>query len=180
MKPKDYTKPKENFASKLLQLNGDDTAKPSDASALTTSDTKESSQKTESDSHNSVEPDADTEKTVKTDSDTQKTVTGDSNCAKVPTLYNVTLKGGKHAGEFKEVSDAKSMKDCILHCCEDKTKKCNLAFMLGTSCYSITCKTKELCDTIPAPPSGFNPQLAIVRSPGGEKKKNTAAPGKKL
>ena len=86
-------------------------------------------------------------------------------CKQGPIAHNVTLKGGRKAGEFKEMPHAKEMKDCIAQCCEQKEKKCNLAFMLSNACYAVTCKSKESCATIPAPPSGFHPQIAMVREP---------------
>jgi len=76
---------------------------------------------------------------------------------------NVTLKGGRKSGEFREIKGLKDMKTCVARCCEDRDKKCNLAFMLGDTCYSVSCKTKELCHTIPAPPTKFNPLVQYVR-----------------
>ncbi|XP_074607782.1 uncharacterized protein LOC141860552 isoform X2 [Acropora palmata] len=82
-------------------------------------------------------------------------------CAKAKVLNNVTLKGGKKAGTFNNHGDVVRMDDCQRICCEDK--KCNVAFMLGKTCYSVTCKTKDLCDHTKAPPTDYNPQLAYVR-----------------
>lgn len=76
---------------------------------------------------------------------------------------NVTLKGGRKSGEFREIKGLKDMKTCVARCCEDRDKKCNLAFMLGDTCYSVSCKNKELCHTIPAPPTKFNPLVQYVR-----------------
>ncbi|XP_065063476.1 uncharacterized protein LOC135690004 isoform X1 [Rhopilema esculentum] len=86
-------------------------------------------------------------------------------CKPGPIAHNVTLKGGRKAGEFKEITHVKDMQDCIAKCCEAKDKKCNLAFMLSKTCYAVTCKVKELCATIPAPASSFHPQVAMVREP---------------
>ena len=76
---------------------------------------------------------------------------------------NVTLKGGRKAGEFIEIKGLSDMKSCVKRCCDDMFKKCNLAFMLGDTCYSVACKQKELCATIPAPPTKFNPLVQYVR-----------------
>ena len=76
---------------------------------------------------------------------------------------NVTLKGGRKSGEFIEIKNLKDMKSCVQRCCEDRDKKCNLAFMLGDTCYSVSCKNKDLCRTIPAPPTKFNPLVQYVR-----------------
>ena len=82
-------------------------------------------------------------------------------CSKAKVLNNVTLKGGKKAGTFNNHGDVVGMDDCQRVCCEDK--KCNVAFMLGKTCYSVTCKTKDLCEHTKAPPTDYNPQLAYVR-----------------
>ena len=78
---------------------------------------------------------------------------------------NVTLKGGKGSGEFIEIKGVTDMKECVKRCCDDRYKKCNLAFMLSNSCYSVACKegALELCKTIPAPPSKFKPLVQYVR-----------------
>ena len=86
-------------------------------------------------------------------------------CKQAPISHNVTLKGGRKAGDFKEVPHVKDMKDCIKHCCEADDKKCNLAFMLSNTCYAVACKSKESCVTMPAPPSSFHPQISMVRKP---------------
>eukprot|EP00794_Sanderia_malayensis_P012056 gene12056-13299_t len=91
-----------------------------------------------------------------------------SDCKPLSVVHNVTLKGGRKAGEFKEIPHVKNMEDCVSRCCDDK--KCSLAFMLSNACYSVTCKNKDLCSTIPAPPSGFHPQVAMVRLQQGESK----------
>ncbi len=93
---------------------------------------------------------------------------GSSDCKPSPVMHNVTLKGGRKSGDFKEVPHVKNMQECVTHCCDDS--KCSLAFMLSSTCYSVTCKNKDLCRTIPSPPSGFHPQVAMVRLEGGASK----------
>ncbi|XP_029205947.2 uncharacterized protein LOC114969793 isoform X4 [Acropora millepora] len=92
-------------------------------------------------------------------------------CAKAKVLNNVTLKGGKKAGTFNNHGDVVGMDDCQRVCCEDK--KCNVAFMLGKTCYSVTCKTKDLCEHTKAPPTDYNPQLAYVRKMEAPAEKET-------
>ena len=91
---------------------------------------------------------------------------------------NVTLKGGRKAGEFIEIKGLSDMKGCVKRCCDDLFKKCNLAFMLGDTCYSVACKQKELCATIPAPPTKFNPLVQYVR--GLEEEAVPTSKGKKI
>lgn len=82
-------------------------------------------------------------------------------CDKAKVLNNVTLKGGKKAGKFSNHGDVKAMDECQDICCKDK--KCHVAFMLGKTCYSVTCKNKDLCEHTKAPPTDYNPQLSYVR-----------------
>lgn len=92
-----------------------------------------------------------------------------TDCKPAPVAHNVTLKGGRKAGDFKEIANIKDMKACIQHCCDAKDKKCNLAFMLSNTCYAVTCKNKESCVTMTAPPSSFHPQISMVREPSSVK-----------
>lgn len=82
-------------------------------------------------------------------------------CPAAKIITDVTLKGGKKAGKFKDQGDVKNMKECKKLCCEDD--KCNLAFMLEKTCYTVTCKSEKLCEHTPAPPSDFRPRIAYVR-----------------
>lgn len=88
---------------------------------------------------------------------------------------NVTLRGGRKAGEFIEIQGLKDMKGCVKRCCDDRDKKCNLAFMLGDTCYSVSCKDKDLCRTMPAPPTKFNPLVQYVRGLEEEPMPSTTA-----
>jgi len=118
---------------------------------------EDSSQKT-SESSQASEPKGDT-----------KGDSGKKECEKAKVLNNVTLKGGKKAGKFNNHGDVKGMKECQDICCKDD--KCHVAFMLGKTCYSVTCKTKELCEHTKAPPTDFNPQLSYVRQTETSSKK---------
>ncbi|XP_065651395.1 uncharacterized protein LOC100209524 isoform X4 [Hydra vulgaris] len=94
---------------------------------------------------------------------TENATKEDSKCTPGLLKSNVTLKGGRNSGEFIEIKGLKDMKECVDRCCVDRDKKCNLAFMLGDSCYLVSCKNKDLCRTIPAPPTKFNPLVQYVR-----------------
>lgn len=95
------------------------------------------------------------------ESSTKSGESGKKECDKAKVLNNVTLKGGKKAGKFKNHGDVKGMDECQDICCKDK--KCHVAFMLGKTCYSVTCKNKDLCEHTKAPLTDYNPQLAYVR-----------------
>ena len=77
-------------------------------------------------------------------------------------LTKVTLKGGLKSGDFTDVGKVGKLTDCYDICC--RSEKCDLAFMLGQNCFSVKCYNKDLCRTIPAQPSIFNPQIAYVES----------------
>ena len=53
------------------------------------------------------------------------------------------------------------MQECIGKSCDLETG--DLAFMLGNDCYSITCYSDRVCQTIPAKPSRFTPRLAFLK-----------------
>ena len=82
-------------------------------------------------------------------------------CDKSDVFKDVTLKGGKSSGKFDDKGDVASMEECTDLCCKDKS--CNVAFMLGKTCYTVACKSKELCEHSLAPPSNFKPRLVYVR-----------------
>lgn len=75
----------------------------------------------------------------------------------------MTVKGGRKSGDFVEQKGIENMEQCSQKCCSDPDKKCNLAFMLGKACYSVHCFNKELCQTIDAPATKFNPLVQYVR-----------------
>lgn len=114
------------------------------------------------------------ENTASSDLDTKSDESKKKDCEKAKVLNNVTLKGGKKAGKFNNHGDVDGMDDCQRICCQDK--KCHVAFMLGKTCYSVTCKNKDLCDHTKAPPSDYNPQLAYVRKMEERTKEETSEP----
>ena len=73
------------------------------------------------------------------------------------------MKGGRKSGEFVEQKDVENMEKCTQKCCNDPDRKCNLAFMLGKACYSVKCDSPELCQTVKAPSTKFNPVVQYVR-----------------
>ncbi|XP_048590388.1 uncharacterized protein LOC116617788 isoform X2 [Nematostella vectensis] len=81
-------------------------------------------------------------------------------CSPMKLMSKVTLKGGLKAGDFTDTGKANNIGECYDLCCQQPT--CNLAFMLGQNCFSVKCYTKDLCSTIPAQPSIYNPQIAYV------------------
>ena len=85
-------------------------------------------------------------------------------------LDKVTLKGGLQAGDFTDVGKVNNLEQCYNICCQQEN--CDLAFMLAQNCFSVQCKDKNLCTTVPAQPSIFNPQIAYVKSRDDESGKS--------
>ena len=95
-------------------------------------------------------------------------------CPAMQALDKVTLKGGLQAGDFTDVGKVNNLEQCYNICCQQEN--CDLAFMLAQNCFSVQCKDKNLCTTVPAQPSIFNPQIAYVRSRGVGSGKSVVAP----
>ena len=89
-------------------------------------------------------------------------------------LDKVTLKGGLQAGDFTDVGKVNNLEQCYNICCQQEN--CDLAFMLAQNCFSVQCKDKNLCSTVPAQPSIFNPQIAYVKSRNEGSDKNGGPP----
>lgn len=101
-------------------------------------------------------------------------VTEEFICTHSPVLYNVTLRGASKAGNFTDLGCVESMNMCIALCCE--LRKCDLAFMIGSTCLSVNCENEELCQTIKSKPSKQFPQLAYIRRKEVQKKKRPTHP----
>ena len=84
----------------------------------------------------------------------------------------VSLKYGTHSGEFYDYGEIGDMRMCVDLCCKDK--KCDVAFMVGKTCYTISCSSFDFCQMVPATKSrSLITQLAYVikkRDAGGEEK----------
>lgn len=74
-------------------------------------------------------------------------------CTHLDQRDNVTLRGGIKAGKFTKHGVGGNMNTCIDECCQDET--CNVAFMPGTVCYTVSCYSDALCESIPAIPSNL-------------------------
>ncbi|EDO46077.1 predicted protein [Nematostella vectensis] len=82
--------------------------------------------------------------------------------------YNVTLRGGIKAGKFREQTDVRSMRDCVSKCCDESS--CDLAFMFGERCYSVTCQSEKLCQAVMAKPTNLQPKISYLsKNYGGDR-----------
>ena len=88
------------------------------------------------------------------------TVDDDPSCRKSDVLRNVTLKGGLHSGNFKDRGQMEDIKQCVRLCC--LLQKCDLAFMLSNTCFSVECVSDALCEAVPARSNVFSPTICYV------------------
>lgn len=72
-------------------------------------------------------------------------------CTHLDIKHDVTLRGGIKSGNFTKLGYLRDMQTCIDACCQDE--KCDVAFMPGHVCYSVSCFSAKLCESIPAIPS---------------------------
>ncbi|KAK3731792.1 hypothetical protein QZH41_007613 [Actinostola sp. cb2023] len=75
-------------------------------------------------------------------------------------LYNKTLVAGLRSGDFTDYGIVTDMKACVKFCCADQG--CDLALMLGLTCYTLHCASLALCQVRPAHPSSLNPRISYV------------------
>ena len=59
----------------------------------------------------------------------------------------VTFRGGLEAGIFTDRGKVESMETCVELCYHHST--CNVAFMVGHTCYSIQCYSQKTCEVLP-------------------------------
>ena len=65
------------------------------------------------------------------------------------TIYrSVSLLYGPDSGDFFDYGKIGDMRQCVNLCCKDK--QCNVAFMVDTTCYTVSCYTFEKCVMVPA------------------------------
>ena len=62
-------------------------------------------------------------------------------------IYNATLRLGMHSGMFTKLGRVDSMDDCIERCC--RSSNADVAYKLGSFCFAVKCKTKDMCKPSP-------------------------------
>ena len=75
---------------------------------------------------------------------------------------NSTLRGGAQSGLFKEVGKVNSDTECISQCCISNL--CDAAFLLLNRCFLVTCKSKSLCESVPAKNIVFRPRVIYMEN----------------
>ena len=79
----------------------------------------------------------------------------DLGCTNSEIMRNVTLRGGITAGRFRDRGEMADFRQCIKICC--LSKQCDLAFMLRNNCFTVECKSWELCEAVPVKTSAEKP-----------------------
>ena len=83
-------------------------------------------------------------------------------CKHSPVHKNSTMRGGVHAGLLKEIGQVNNDAECISQCCFSKT--CDAAFLLLNRCFLVTCKSKRLCESVPAKTLTFRPRVIYMQN----------------
>ena len=75
-------------------------------------------------------------------------------------MSNHTIKGGIHAGKFKNAGFVRDITKCLRHCCNEKI--CDVALVAKNTCYLVHCNQDSLCRPVPAASIDFGPQISYV------------------
>ena len=78
-------------------------------------------------------------------------------CEHSAVRFNSTLRGGIHAGVLTEGGVVTSDNECISQCCLNET--CDAVFLILKRCFLVACKSKRLCDTVPAKTVSLSPRV---------------------
>ena len=76
--------------------------------------------------------------------------------------FNSTLRGGIQAGVLTEVGEVRSDAECINQCC--LYKSCDVAFLILNRCFLVACKSKRLCESVPARTLAFRPRVVYKQN----------------
>ena len=78
-------------------------------------------------------------------------------CPVGSTEYNMTLKGGMAAARYKYAGKVADIDECVKHCCQ--LNNCDIAFTFSNECFLLTCKSIDLCESVPASSTELNPKM---------------------
>ena len=77
----------------------------------------------------------------------QETTIYSQGCYPTKLHKGVSLRYGTKSGDFYDYGDIGDMRMCVDLCCHDKA--CDVALMLGRTCYTISCYSFEMCQMVP-------------------------------
>ena len=81
-------------------------------------------------------------------------------CVQTFPLSNVTLRAKFSAGNFNFQGKVKNTSICVDHCC--RNDNCNVAFVLQSLCFLVTCTSNIDCENEPLLTSAFDSSLVYV------------------
>lgn len=87
-------------------------------------------------------------------------------CSKGLTINSVIINSGMSSGDVTQYKDINHMTDCLEKCCA--TVKCDLAYLIDNTCYTVNCFSKDLCKVKPVETSGVNSEITYVQRNGIE------------
>ena len=73
----------------------------------------------------------------------------------------VTFRGGLEAGIFTDRGKVESMETCVELCYHHST--CNVAFMVGHTCYSIQCYSQKTCEVLPVDTTVISTRVVYLK-----------------
>ena len=74
--------------------------------------------------------------------------------------HNVGLRRGLKTGNFTYIGELFDIKTCLEVCCRDPD--CDIAFMLGQSCYTVHCASELVCRSIPYHQHKYSTEAVFV------------------
>lgn len=86
--------------------------------------------------------------------------------------HNLTFRGGQYAGRFELLAATADITTCTHQCCEHKD--CDVVLLLGSSCFMVKCKSRWLCEPVPALKTKYHP-ITVYRRARKEKEVESIA-----
>ena len=83
-----------------------------------------------------------------------------STCTHSKLYHHVTLVGGLRAGNFTRLAEFTDMADCARRCCDVRT--CDVAILMGDTCFALECSAAELCSVRPARLKNFSLKMIYM------------------
>lgn len=83
-----------------------------------------------------------------------------SSCTHSKLYRHVTLVGGLRAGNFTRLAEFTDMADCAQRCCD--VRSCDVAILMGDTCFALQCSTAELCSARPARLKNFSLKMIYM------------------
>ena len=115
----------------------------------------------------------------------RKPKVNDNTCRHSAIQHNVGLRRGLKTGTFAYIGEFSDITKCLKVCCRDP--KCDIAFMLDQSCYTVNCANESVCHSVPYHQHQYSTSAVFIRgrfhnkisSVSGLQRKESFSPTKK-